>query len=76
MGHISQRIKLRLTDTTPQASDDVSSPQVLETRSDAIDSSMTAFDYLRQGGLCFGARGKTSLLPLAVVAVETHQKQF
>ena len=47
---------------------------MLETRSDALDNSLPAFDYLRQGGRCFGARGKTSLLPLVVVAVEARQK--
>jgi hypothetical protein len=31
---------------------------VLETRSDALDNSLPAFDYLRQGGRCFRARGQ------------------
>jgi hypothetical protein len=31
---------------------------VLETRSDALDNSMPAFDYLRQDGRCFGVRGE------------------
>jgi len=35
----------------------VSSPQVLETRSDTIDSSMTAFELLKTGWL-FEVRGK------------------
>jgi len=39
---ISQSLQLKLTDTTPQASDDVSCPQVLENRSYAIDSSIPA----------------------------------
>ncbi len=41
---------LRVTDTTLRASDDMSCPQMLETRSDALDNSMTAFDYLRPDG--------------------------
>jgi hypothetical protein len=48
--------------------------QVLEPRSDAIGNSMTAFDYLRQGGVALGHGGSASLLPLVVVAVETHQE--
>ena len=40
---ISQSLQLKLTDTTPQALDDVSCPQVLETGSDALDSSIPAF---------------------------------
>ena len=48
--------------------------QVLEPRSDAIGNSMTAFDYLRQGGVALGHGGRSSLLPLAVVAVDTHRK--
>jgi len=39
----------------------MSCPQMLETRSDALDSSMTAFELLKWGGRCLGARGKTSL---------------
>ena len=49
MRHIAQRLEPKLTDSTLQASDDVSSPQVLETRSNAIDSSMTAFELLKTG---------------------------
>ena len=42
---------------------------------DAQDSSMTAFNYLSEVGAALGyVGGRTSLLPLVVVAVETHQK--
>ena len=47
---------------------------MLETRSDALDNSMAAFDYLRRGGCWLGHGGRVSLLPLVVEAVETHQK--
>ena len=41
---------------------------------DAQDSSMTAFKLLKTEWVLVGVRGKTSLLSLVVVAVETHQK--
>ena len=48
---------------------------MLEPRSDAPDSSITAFNYLRQGSVAWGYGGRSSLLLLAViVAVEAHQK--
>ena len=74
MRHIAQRLKLKLTDTTLQASDHVSCPQVFEPRIDALGSSMAAFDYLTGWVLLGGHGGRSSLLPLVVVAVEAHQK--
>ena len=41
---------------------------------DAQDSSMTAFKLLKTEWVLVGVRGKTSLLSLVVVAVETHRK--
>ncbi len=41
---------------------------------DAQDSSMTAFKSLKTGWVLVGLRGKTSLLSLVVVAMETHRK--
>jgi len=53
----------------------VSCSQVLETRRDALDSSIPAFELVKsQGGSCFGYGRRSSLLPLVVVAVKTHQK--
>ena len=48
--------------------------QVLETRRGCIDSAMTAFDYLRQGGVAWGTGGRTSLLLLVGVAAQTQMK--
>jgi len=41
---------------------------------DAQDSSMTAFKLLKTEWVLVGVRGKTSLLSLVVVAMETHRK--
>ena len=40
--HIAQSLQFSLTDRSPQGSDYMSCPQVLETRSDALDSSIPA----------------------------------
>ena len=62
VSYISQRIKRSLTDAKSRLSDDVSYPQVLETRSDAIDSSMSAFELLKTGWVAVGARGEVCCL--------------
>ena len=41
---------------------------------DAQDSSMTAFKLLKTEWVLVGVWGKTSLLSLVVVAMETHRK--
>jgi len=53
---IAQRLQPKLTDTTPQASDDASCPQVPETRRDALDGSVLAFDILMKLGVVLGSR--------------------
>jgi hypothetical protein len=48
--------------------------QVLETRRGCIDSAMTAFDYLRQGGVAWGTGGEVCLLLVVVVTAPTQKK--
>ena len=52
--------------------DYASSPQVLKPRGNSQDDSMTAFGCISEVGVALGHGGRSSLLPLVGVAVETH----
>ena len=47
---------------------------MLKPRGNSLDDSMTAFGCFSEVGVALGHGGRSSLLPLALVAVETHRK--
>ena len=53
-----------LTGMTPMASDYVSFPQVLETRSNALDGFMPAFEILKTGWVLLRARGEVFVVAI------------